>query len=164
MGFARKVGVSNPLPLAESNTSRSQPATHCLFTPCASGWCSSGRNRVPFTLHPERRHFYDLPTICPHALKPQAYGPKPETTISDARTIDQETGPISVVMTIAFSLHPLLMKKGHRETIVPMFITVHARTSAKTTKIENGGLSTLRQSTCEPRNHHQSIPVGTITR
>jgi hypothetical protein len=43
MGFAHKVGVSNPLPLAESNTSRLQPAAHCLFTPCASGWCSSGR-------------------------------------------------------------------------------------------------------------------------
>jgi hypothetical protein len=37
-----------------------------------------------------------------------------QTTISDARTIDQETGPINVVMTIASSLHPLLKKKGHR--------------------------------------------------
>jgi len=48
MGFAHKVGVSNPLPLAESHTSRSQPAAHCLFTPCATGFCSNGRKAAMF--------------------------------------------------------------------------------------------------------------------
>jgi len=50
MGFAHKVGVSNPLPLAESNTSRSQ-AGRALSVYDLRQWVvfKGTGNRVPFT-------------------------------------------------------------------------------------------------------------------
>lgn len=63
MGFAHKVGVSNPLPLAESNTSRSQPAAHCLFTPCASGCVQVVAVGTPITRRPPRR---SVQAVLPH--------------------------------------------------------------------------------------------------